>query len=273
VFLHGAGALTNDFLLCPLTEMAARTHRVIIFDRPGYGYSDRPRDRIWGPVTQAELLHGALRQLGIERATVIGHSWGTLVALALAVEQPAFVSGLVLMGGYYYPTVRPDALLNVPAALPVVGDLLRHTLSPLALRLAWPGMLKLLFAPAAVPQAFRDLPPWLLLRPRHTRATAEETSLITPAAASLCSRYAELSLPTVIMSGADDRILSPKNHSQRLHEELPHAEYIELPGVGHMLHHAVPERVLEAIERVAQAGSSVARQAGQQGAKQQWPDR
>ncbi len=250
VLLHGAGSLANDFLLCPFTAMAARSHRVIVFDRPGYGYSERPRGRVWGPVTQAELLYAALRKLGIEQATVLGHSWGTMVALALAIEQPRFVSGLVLLGGYYYPTRRPDALLNVPAALPVVGDLLRHTFSPLAMRLAWPGMLRLLFAPAPVPPAFRDLPPWLLLRPRHMRATAEETALITAAAASLSSRYGEVRVPVAILSGADDRLLSPANHSARLHDELEGSSYLELPGVGHMLHHANPERVLAALREV-----------------------
>jgi len=251
VLLHGAGSLAEDFLLCPFTEQAARTHRVIIFDRPGYGYSDRPRDRIWGPTTQAELLHGALQKLGVERATVLGHSWGTLVAIAMAVEHPESVTGLVLLGGYYYPTARPDALLSAPPAIPLVGDLLRRTLTPLAMRLAWPGTLRLLFAPAPVPQRFRQLPAWLLLRPQHLRALAEETALIMAAASSLSSRYSELRLPVVIMSGAGDRILAPANHSVRLQRELGHADYVELPGVGHMLHHAQPEPILQAIVRVA----------------------
>jgi pimeloyl-ACP methyl ester carboxylesterase len=254
VLLHGAGSLAEDFLRCPFTEQAARTHRVIIFDRPGYGYSERPRDRIWGPVTQAELLHGALQKLGVERATILGHSWGTLVAIAMAIEHPRSVSGLVLLGGYYYPTARPDALLSAPPAMPVVGDLLRRTVTPLAMRLAWPGTLRLLFAPAEVPQGFRDMPPWLLLRPRHLRALSEETALIMAAAASLSSRYRELRLPVVIMSGAGDRLLSPTDHSGRLRQELAHADYVELPGVGHMLHHAEPEPILRAISRV-EAGS------------------
>lgn len=118
------------------------------------------------------------------------------------------------------------------------------------MRLAWPGMLRLLFSPAPVPPAFRGLPPWLLLRPRHMRATAEETALITAAAASLSSRYGEVRVPVAILSGADDRLLSPANHSARLHDELEGSSYLELPGVGHMLHHANPERVLAALREV-----------------------
>ena len=63
------------------------------------------------PAQQAELLHTALRQLGVERPVVAGHSWGTLVALALAERHQADVAGLVLLSGYYFWTLRPDALI------------------------------------------------------------------------------------------------------------------------------------------------------------------
>ena len=82
----------------------------------------------------ARLFQKALGQLGIERAIVYGHSWGTLVALALAFEFPAFVRGLVLASGFYYPTVRADAFLFSPPALPVIGDAMRWTISPLIAR-------------------------------------------------------------------------------------------------------------------------------------------
>src|SRR5438445_724921 len=80
---------------------------------------------------QPELLHKALQQLGVERPVVVGHSWGTIVALALAERHQADVAGLVLLSGYYFWTLRPDVLLVVAGALPVLGDVLRYTVSPL----------------------------------------------------------------------------------------------------------------------------------------------
>jgi len=57
---------------------------------------------------------------------VVGPSWGTLVALATQSGRPN-TAGLVLLSGYYFPTFRIDALMIAPGALPVLGDILRHT--------------------------------------------------------------------------------------------------------------------------------------------------
>ncbi len=82
------------------------------------------------PEAQADLIHAALRKIGVSRATVLGHSWGASVAVALALKYPAAVGGLVLASGYYYPTVRADVVALSPPAVPVVGDIVRYTLSP-----------------------------------------------------------------------------------------------------------------------------------------------
>src|SRR3954467_5155862 len=103
VLLHGNGTMFQDYELSGLLNMAAQRYRVIVFDRPGYGHSSRPRRTIWHPVAQAHLLHKALQQLGVGAATVVGHSWGTLVALSLALEHPADVNSLALLSGYYFP--------------------------------------------------------------------------------------------------------------------------------------------------------------------------
>jgi pimeloyl-ACP methyl ester carboxylesterase len=110
----------DDWNTSGVAELLLRSYRVIIFDRPGFGYSERPRGQLWTAAQQAELLYKALRQLGVERPVVVGHSWGTIVALALAERHRADVAGLVLLSGYYFWTLRPDALLVLAGALPVV---------------------------------------------------------------------------------------------------------------------------------------------------------
>jgi pimeloyl-ACP methyl ester carboxylesterase len=128
---------------------------VVVFDRPGYGYSERPRWRPWAAFEQAELLHEALKQLGVERPVVVGHSWGTLVALAFAIRHRADTAGLVLLSGYYFPTLRLDALMVAPGALPVLGDVLRYTVSPIFGWLAMPLTKRAMFAPAPVTARFK----------------------------------------------------------------------------------------------------------------------
>src|SRR3954463_12011724 len=74
VMLHGMGAMVQDMLGSGLVDRAAERYRVIAFDRPGYGYSDRPRGQMWTPQAQAALIHAALAKLGVKRPLVLGHS-------------------------------------------------------------------------------------------------------------------------------------------------------------------------------------------------------
>jgi pimeloyl-ACP methyl ester carboxylesterase len=79
---------------------------------------------------------------------------GTLVALAMALEHPADVRSLVLLGGYYYPTVRVDALLTTPVAVPVLGDVMRHTVTAVSARALINRAVDGMFSPAKVPAKF-----------------------------------------------------------------------------------------------------------------------
>ena len=60
-------------------------------------------------------------------------------------------------------------------------------------------------------------------------------------------RYQELTMPVVIMAGTKDGVVNAKQ-PRRLHAQIPHSILRLVPGVGHMLHYAVPEEVAEAIE-------------------------
>jgi pimeloyl-ACP methyl ester carboxylesterase len=125
---HGNGTFLQDFTFSGLVDAAAHKFRVICFDRPGFGHSSRPRTFIWSPDRQAELFAAALTRLGIERTLVLGHSWGTLVALAMAASRNGKrVKGLVLVSGYYFPTWRFDVWFASIAAIPLIGDVLRYT--------------------------------------------------------------------------------------------------------------------------------------------------
>jgi pimeloyl-ACP methyl ester carboxylesterase len=251
VLLHGNGVLANDFEHSGLLDRAAEHYRVIAFDRPGFGYSERPRSKVWTPPAQARLLHHALQELGVDSAIVLGHSWGTLVALSMALDAPDFVRGLVLLSGYYYPSLRLDAPLASGPAIPLVGDLMRYTVSPLMTRMMWRPLTKKVFAPMPVAESFRRMPPWMALRPGQLRASAAESALMVPAAMSLAKRYPELKVPAVVVAGTQDKIVDFGHNSERLNERLPDSELQLQPGVGHMTHYAHPEQVLAAIDAIA----------------------
>jgi len=245
VLLHGLGSMIDDFVLSGLVAAAAERYRVIAIDRPGYGRSTRPRDRRWTFAAQANLVQRALRRLDVYCPLLFGHSLGATVALAYALRYP--VQRLVLAAGYYYPSVRLDTPLLVPPALPVVGTVLRHTLSPLLGRLLWPAWLRLIFAPSPVPRRFRPFPAWMALRPEQLRATGEDAALVLAAVTAMQSEYRRLRVPTTIIAGVDDRYVSARANAARLHREIAGSELVLVPGAGHMVHHVATRAVIDAI--------------------------
>lgn len=253
VLLPGNAVLVQDFLGNGLIDRLSEQHRVIAFDRPGFGHSERPRDRLWTAKAQAALLRQAFTMLSIEQPVVLGHSWGTLVALALALEYPADIRGLVLVSGYYYPTVRVDVPMVVPTAIPVVGDFMRYTITPLLGRLSLNRLVKTMFAPMPVPpDFFETLPREMMLRPSQIRANAEDAAYVIPAAVEFRKRYAELKIPVRLLAGSDDKIVDPDAHSVRLHRELPQSELTVVPHAGHMVQYAQPEQAIAAVAGVFQ---------------------
>ena len=108
VLFHGNGSMFQDLVTSGLVDLLAQTNRVVCFGRPGFGYSQRTRFRIWNATAQAALFVKALNQLEVRDPVVLGHSWGTLVALALGLRKDFPIRGLVLASGYYFPTPRFD---------------------------------------------------------------------------------------------------------------------------------------------------------------------
>ncbi len=253
VLLHGNLTMAQDFQLSGLLELLARTHRVIAFDRPGYGYSERPRERAenWTPQSQAHLLAQALQQLDIDQFLLLGHSWGAMVAAAMAMDYPDRVKGLLLLSGYYYPSWRLDVPGAALPAVPVLGDLLRYTSAPLTARLLWPATVKAAFSPSQIPDSFQRFPVWMALRPSQLRACAAEAALMIPAAAQLQKRYAALSMPVTLMAGDGDMVADPQHNSVRLHRELAHSRLRLLPGMGHMLQHLAQDAIAAEAHKLA----------------------
>jgi pimeloyl-ACP methyl ester carboxylesterase len=251
VFLHGNGAMLEDLLISGIIDLSARRYRAIAFDRPGFGHSERPRGRRWTASAQASLLSRVFQRLGLDRPIIVGHSWGTLVALALALEHPQQVSGLVLVSGYYYPTPRRGVALFSPPAIPLLGDILNHTVSPFIGEAMAPKLIHRMFSPQGVsPRFAAEFPLALALRPSQIHAFAEDSAHMIAAAESFSGRYRSLFPPAAILAGDADEVVSYRQ-AQRLHGDVAGSVLDILPGGSHMVHHIAPERVLRAIDAVA----------------------
>jgi pimeloyl-ACP methyl ester carboxylesterase len=251
VLIHGASGNLEDMRIA-LGEKLAASRRVILIDRPGHGWSSRPQsDDYASPARQAELVAGALEQLGVRRAIVIGHSWGGAFATAYALAFPERTAGLVLLSAVTHPWPGDPGWYNKLASLPYIGALFLCTcVYPLGLLMA-AGASRSVFEPQAVPDDYmRRAAIRLVLRPKAFYSNARDLALLERFISTQVPRYADLRTPTVIITGDRDTLVSPQINARALAASVPSAKLILLKDVGHMPHHAAPEVVAAAIDEL-----------------------
>ncbi|WP_240336665.1 alpha/beta fold hydrolase [Tropicibacter sp. Alg240-R139] len=251
VLIHGSSGSTRDtsFTLAPaLTDR----YRVILLDRPGHGYSD-PLPKGHETIgDQALFLSAAAARLGAEKPIVMGQSYGGAVALAWAVLFPNRLSALVPVSTPSTPWTTPldpyyqlitstfGNLLVVPLITAFVPDSRIE------------GTMNEVFAPQAVPEGYLAyFNPRLSLRRSAARANARQRANLLDEIAALHPRYPEISVPTEIIHGDADDIVSHSLHSENLVKRIPGAVLTLLPGIGHMPQHVAVPDVTAAIDRAA----------------------
>ena len=142
-------------------------------------------------------------------------------------------------------------------ALPLIGDILSHTLSPLISRAIWPLMMAKIFGPRSVPKKFEAFPKEMALRPSQIRASAAESALMIPDAFQLRNQYADLKMPVVIIAGEQDRLIDIDTQSARLHSDISQSRFHRVPGNGHMIQQTATDQVMSAIREVASSPSKL----------------
>jgi pimeloyl-ACP methyl ester carboxylesterase len=252
VLIHGASGNLRDFTTSIFDELV-KTHRVIAIDRPGLGWSDAHAGADWcGPDCQARLIHDALTALGVQKPVVLGHSWGGAVAMAYGLEYPDEVKGVLDLSGATHPWTTGVSWYNAACGLPILGPIFVNFLVvPLGAVLVEPGIIGT-FRPNAVTPDYRARAGVdLLFRANNFANNAQGSRNLSAFNAKQAERYPDFKPPLIILTGADDPVVPSWNHAQRLKKQLPSAELIEIPGVGHMPHHVAPDQVIAALERLS----------------------
>ena len=250
VLLHGAGSNLED--LRELGESLAAWHRVILVDRPGQGWSERRRRAGNTPTYQAAILRELLDRLGVARAILVGHSWGGALAVTFALDYPQAVAGILLLAPPTHPQLRSMTRLYAALSAPVAGWLLARTLVlPLA-AIAFGSGLRAAYSPQVPPpHDIKHRAAFLLLRPATFLANAQDIAGLHDFLTRQAARYGELKVPTIIVAGDRDRVVPLHQHAMPFAAAAPGAKLIVLEGVGHMPHHAAPDRIVELIEELS----------------------
>jgi hypothetical protein len=252
VLLHGASGNLRDMQFALGDRLAAR-YRVILVDRPGHGWSDRPNGRgNASPAAQATLIHQVLAALGVTRPVVLGHSWSGALATAYALAYPTETRALILLAPVTHPWPGGIGWINDVVALPVLGSLIARTLIlPSGYFMLEPGVAGVFSPDTPPPDYGARTGVALLLRPNEFIANAQDLAGLKEFVRQQAPRYGELKMPVTIISGDKDPVVYTDIHSRAIVQQVPQAKLTVLPGVGHMVQYVAADDVVRAIDEVA----------------------
>ncbi len=247
VLLHGIGDSSASW--SELIPTLAQDHLVIAPDLLGHGLSDKPRAD-YSIAAYANGLRDLLSVIGVERATIIGHSLGGGVAGQFAYQHPALVERLVLVsgGGAGREVSALLRLLSTPVA-PEVLALLRLPFARVQVR-ALGALLRACGVDLGV-----DAPELLRVMDGFAGADGRAAFLRTLRAVvdwrgqvvSLLDRcYLAENVPTQIIWGDRDSV-TPVSHAYRVHAAMPNSQLAVFEGAGHFPHRSDPVRFLNVV--------------------------
>lgn len=233
VLLHGIP--TWGYLWSGVLDRLSRSHRVLVPDLAGFGYSDR-RDMFDRSIAaQAALLRDWLSVLGVSRAALVGHDIGGGVALRLALSAPDVATRLALLNTVCYDSWPIELMLQLghPGAARYFAAGTVTTMLKQALKMGFASSPDGDFLDGLLAPYSTEVGKLSLIR----NAAALNTSLTT----ELTPRLPDLCLPALVLWGVDDRF-QPAEYGQRLAWDLPAARYVPISGARHFLMVDQPER-------------------------------
>jgi pimeloyl-ACP methyl ester carboxylesterase len=195
------------------------------------------------------MIDEALEKLGVISAIFLVHSWAGALGARMALDYPKRVAGLAMLAPVAYPWPGGVGWYNRAVTTPVIGPLLAYTITlPLGILLTEPGA-RGVFLPQVMPRDWvSSTATPLLLRPREFLANARDLVTLKAAVAEQAPRYADITAPTVVITGDADKTVSTNIHSRPFAAMVAGAKLIVLPGVGHMIQNAAPELLAAEVE-------------------------
>lgn len=242
LLLHGLGGSNYDWRYV-YEPLVAAGYRVIALEMLGVGYSDKPEGADYSIHEQARRTSLFLKALGIEKAHVVGSSFGGGIGLGLAVRSAEQVDRLVVLNGAGLPQRIPFhvAVLRVP-----VFPELMMALTPKSWLIRM-GMDEIYFDLEKLSDEEVDEYAHELGFSGAARCLIATARSIRPEdALELAREYRAIRTPTLIVWGDEDEVI-PVRNGKWLHDEIPGSRLLIFPRCGHCPHMEYPQETLRAI--------------------------
>ena len=249
VMIHGLGGNLLHYTSTVADEIA-KTNRVIVLDRPGAGYSERPADSDATTPTQAAIIQKALDRLGVKDPLIVGHSLGGAISLAHAVLHPGKARGYVLLApAARRPEPSPPMFKRLEVRNPLLQRIVAWTVGvPLGIKYGRQVTAQV-FAPQPVTPDFATASGGLLsLRPKAILTNMKDFNATSPDVNTLHTRYKDIAAPVLCLFGVEDHVLMAEFHLEAV-GKIPGIEIQRIAGAGHMLMHNETQAVIAAIRR------------------------
>lgn len=228
----------------------AKYGKVIAYDRPGFGLTERPMPEDWesnpyGMKANVETLRGLLDVFGIEKAVLVGNSAGGGVAVAFALEYPERVEDLILVD----PGVGGGRGPQFPAwALPVMWTPQMRHLGPLLMRDYEESLPRTLergwFDQTKLTDDIREKHLQILKIKNWDKALYELT--FAPAYPELRPLLPQLTMPVLIVAGQEDRLIRSW-YFEAISTEIPNATLSLIPQCGHVPQEECPTEFMNVV--------------------------
>ncbi|WP_093003650.1 alpha/beta hydrolase [Rhizobium sp. NFR07] len=251
VFIHGASTSLYDPVLSFRKKLEGRA-TLLFVDRPGHGRSDPGGPENILPDGQADAIATLMEKRGIGRAIIVGHSFGGAIAAALAIRHPDKIRGLVFLSPAVYSWSSGVAWYYDAARAPVTGALFTTFVVPPLGLLAINRATKAVFSPNSPPPGYvKDTKAVQALRPAAFRHNAREIAALSDWAKLASKHYRHIRVPTIIITGDADKIVSPDIHARHLARDIPGARLIVVHNLGHKSDYVAGDLAIAAIKRIA----------------------
>lgn len=222
VLIHGF-ASSLDTWVTVMPELA-KTHRVLALDLKGFGWTDRPEGD-YSPDAQAKLVLDLMLQRNIDRADIVGHSWGASVALATAMRAPERVKKIALYDAWVYEAQLPATFHW--SRTDGVGELLFGLYYK---ERAGEKMALAFYDQKYVTQELVDAVEDALDRPGTVAAAL--AAVRGQRFAAVEANYRKIQQKTLLLWGREDSVATLE-FGERLVRELPNAHLVVYPRCGH----------------------------------------